>query len=67
MFNYNQHLREAMLKGDDPPQKKADNLNLLEMIFSGEMSVDEMVNAIGNGEVPVVYKVLTNEPEGEGE
>lgn len=52
-----QYLRQAVLKitKDKPVQERANALNLLEMIIEGEFDVDEMVERIANGEVPVRY------------
>ena len=57
MFNYHQWLREGTLKSVEgkPVQEKADALNLIEAIISGDMDVDELVDAIANGTVPVTY------------
>ena len=57
MFNFEQFLREGMLevtKGK-PVQERADALNLLESIIAEDMTVEDLVEAISNGTVPVRY------------
>ena len=63
-MDYLQSLRYATLKITDgkPVQERADALNLLEMILDGEMSVEQMVDAIGSGTVKERYRPRT--PEG---
>ena len=58
MFDYLQQLREVTLETSEgkPEQERADALNLIEMIITGGHSVEEIVQAIGDGTVPVVYK-----------
>lgn len=57
MLDFAQHLRERTLDivKEKSTQEKADALNLLEAIIDGEMATDELIDAIGNGTVPVRY------------
>jgi len=59
MHDYRMDMRHAMLEvtEDLPTQERADALNLLEMIIEDDFDVDEMIERIGSGTVPVRYKV----------
>lgn len=57
MYDFHYALRHAALDAtkDKPVQEKADALNLIEAIIDGEMSSEELMRAIMDGNVPVVY------------
>jgi hypothetical protein len=61
MFDYRQHLREATLDSvkDKPVEDKATALNMIEAIIEDKISIDEMVDAIGNGTLSKRYVPAT--------
>lgn len=56
MFDYQQHLREAVLEMQILPKEKATALNILEQIFDNA-DIEQLVEQIGNGTVPETYVV----------
>lgn len=63
MFDFNQSLREFVLKSSEgkPVQVRCDNLNMIEAIIEGEMDIPDLVQAIGDGTLPVRYRPLKSE------
>ncbi len=60
MHDYRQHLREATLdatKGK-PVKERADALNMIEAIITGDMTPEQILDAVLNDTMPVVYKPL---------
>jgi len=57
--NYEMNLRMTALKSMEgkEPQLKADILNMLEEIITGELSVNEIVDRFDNGTLPETYIV----------
>lgn len=57
MFDPQQHLREATLKAcaDQSPADKARSLNMMEALIEGELSIDQLVDAIVDDTLPVRY------------
>jgi hypothetical protein len=60
---YKQHLREAALDitKHEPVETKAMILNIMETIFDEELSVDQIVDAIGNDTLPKRYIPISHE------
>lgn len=57
MFDYRQYLREATLKAvsHQPVADKARAMNMIESIIEGELSADQIVQAIDDDTLPVRY------------
>jgi len=65
MKNYNQKLREGVLESckltKKTPEESAFCMNMIEAVIEGEMSVNQIMDAIENDTLPVRYKATSQQ------